>query len=211
MEPKKHLPINLSTFGFVEREEIKGKKLIFQCWRDFAYYALHYYYPEKFNRENLNPLEIRSKGIFGIKNLPVWLIWTGLSFYKVPQLFSNLKLSLSVNGMRVKSYFSFIFSLLPFKIISPEKIIEITQKAVDDGKVAGLDVNVRLFGLVDHVMFVYGYDEENFYVLDTNNVIGLEYEKITPEGDNRFIMKFPKSLLKRKLTIFNRVWVVSKI
>lgn len=211
MEPKKHLPINLSTFGFVEREKINGKKLVFQCWRDFAYYALHYYYPEKFNRENLNPIDIRNKGVFGIKNLPIWLMWTGLSFYKIPKLFSSLKLSLSVNGRQVKSYFNFLLSLLPFKILSFKKIIENVEAAVEEGKVAGLDVNVRLFGLVDHVMFVYGYDEENFYIFDTNSVTGLEYEKITLEGDNRFIMKFPKSLIKRKWTIFNRVWIVSKI
>lgn len=210
MEPKKHLPINLETFGFVQRELVDGKKLLNQCGRDFLYYVLHYYFPEKFNQENLNPREIKEKGIFGMRGVPVWLIWTGRSFNKIPKLFSSLKLSFSINGRKIENYFHFFIAMLPLKVCSFEKSIEVAEKAIDQGKVAGIDISIRLGGLVDHVMFVYGYDNENFYVFDTNQVSGLEYVKLTPEEDNRFIMKLPKSVIKKRWTIFNRVWTISK-
>jgi len=45
----KTLPLSLEKIGFVQREKKKdGSTVIYRCGRDFFYYALHFYFPEKF-------------------------------------------------------------------------------------------------------------------------------------------------------------------
>jgi len=41
------LPTNLDKFGFVEREKKNGKLVKNRCGRDFLYYTLHYYFPQR--------------------------------------------------------------------------------------------------------------------------------------------------------------------
>ena len=213
MHTSKTLDIDLDTFGFVQREKSSdGKTLINQCGRDFFYYCLNFYFPEKFNPSMLNPKKIKERGIFGWSEIPVWLIWTGLSFKKVPTLFKKLGLSLSINNKKVTSYFQFILGLLPLRSKKHyDAAIKEIENAVDRNVAVGIDIALKLGGLVDHVMFVYGYDEENFYVFDTHQVDGLEYEKATPEDDERYIMKLPRGTVKKRWTMFNRVWVVENI
>ena len=83
------------------------------------------------------------------------------------------------------------------------------EEAIDAGFVVGIDFPFSLLGLINHVIFVYGYDENNLYVFDTHQVLGLEYEKIT--DDNRYIMKIPKNIIEKRWTRFGRVWVMKKI
>ena len=64
-------------------------------------------------------------------------------------------------------------------------------------------------GLLDHVMFVYRYDESNFYVFDSHQVSNLEYEKA--DGENRYYMKLPKSIVIKRWSKFGRVWIIRPI
>lgn len=206
-----NLPLNLQTFSFTTREKVAGKTLPNQCGRDFFYYVLTYYLPDKYNAEAISPERIRESGLFGARLLSPWLIWTGLTFRKVPKLFSSLGLSFHINGRAVRSYADFILCLLPFNPWSYEKGIAEIEKSVDGGVAVGVDISIALWGLVDHIMFVYAYDEDNLYVFDTHQATGLEYEKTTPDSDQRYIMILPKSVVKKRWTIFNRVWSVGKM
>lgn len=208
-EIKNHLPINLETFGFFQREIIAGYRLRNQCGRDFFYYALHYFYPAKFNPNLNNPVQIREGGIFGIRRVPVGLIWTGLSFHKIPKLLASLGLVLRINRKAVNTYVTFIKCLLPLNHQDYKQGIQDLERAIDERKAAGLDISIGLGGLIDHVMFVYGYDEENFYVFDTHEAIDC-YEKITKRDDDRHIMKLPKTEVQKRWTIFSRVWVIER-
>ena len=90
---------------------------------------------------------------------------------------------------------------------SVEEAIEDIECAIKAGIVSGIDISIS--GLLDHIMFVYGYDDEYFYVLDTHQVPGLEYEKTTQ--DSRYIMKISKETIKRRWNKFGRVWIVKKL
>ncbi len=203
----KTLPINIKTFDFVEREWVSGKKINNKCGRDFLYYCLHYYFPEKFNKNLNNPLMIDQKKLFG---LPVNAKFAGLmiQFSKVPVLFEKLGLLLSINSREIKTFKDFIFAILRANKQSAENAIKEVEKNLDQGLVVGMDISIKFFGLMDHVMFVYGYDENNIYVFDTHQVSGLEYVKITE--DNRYIMKLPKDIVIKRWTKFGRVWIVKK-
>jgi hypothetical protein len=56
----KTLHIDIDQFGFVEREKSDSKSITNRCGRDFVYYGLHYYFPTKFNPQNLNPVAIEN-------------------------------------------------------------------------------------------------------------------------------------------------------
>ncbi len=204
----KTLPIDLDTFGFVEREFVNGKRLKNQCGRDFFYYTLTYYHPELFSPSGLNPQKISERGIFGLR-MPLGLIWTGLSFRKIPKLLRSHGLRLSLNSRAVRGYISLLLGILPLRPQSFEKGIRDVEEAIDRQCAVGIDIAISLGGLGDHVMFVYGYDEENLYVFDTHQAFWPDYDKLTPAGDNRFVMKLPKSVIKKRWTIFNRVWLVA--
>ena len=210
MNPKNSLNIDLDKFGFVQRERINNKALADQCGRDFFYYVLNYYFPDLHNKNKGNPQEISKSGLFGWSWLPVWLIWTGLTFKNVSKYLKSLGLKFYINNKEIKNYFDFFLGMLPLRSLSFEKGIMEIEKAVDSGHVVGVDISIALGGLADHVMFVYGYDDGNLYVFDTHQAGGLEYEKLTPEGDNRFIMKLPREIVRKRWTVFNRVWVVKK-
>lgn len=203
------LPINLQSFGFVTREWSGEKVLKNRCGRDFFYYALNYYYPQKYNPKNLNPVEIEKNGVFGFK-LPAWLIWTGLSFYKIPKLFQTLDLILEINNKKVETFFDFLKALLFIKPRPFDQSLIMIKNTVDEQKVCGIDISVSLGGLVDHVMFVYGYDENNLYVFDTHQATKIKYEKMTEASDTRFIMKLPFDEIEKRWSRFNRVWIISK-
>jgi len=203
--------LDLDKFGFVQREVVNGKTLTNQCGRDFFYYVLNYYYPELHNNQKGNPKEISKSGLFGWSWLPVGLIWTGLTFKRIPKYLRKLNLEFSINNRKIKSYFDFFLGTLPLRPMKFEEGINLIEKSIINGNAVGVDISMALVGLADHVMFVYGYDEENLFVFDTHQASGLEYEKLTSEGDNRFIMRLPKSIVKKRWTIFNRIWVVKKL
>lgn len=204
----KTLPINLKTFGFVNREKNSSGEIVkFRCGRDFLYYSLSYYCPEKFNPYKNSSLRLEKSHSLGF-SLPWWLMWTQLQFIYLPKFISKLNLELSINYKAINTFFDLFTAIaLPRKSNVDEEIKKI-KNAVDVGYACGIDVSLGLSGLLDHILFVYGYDGNNFYIFDTHKVPGLEYEKITE--DDRFIMKLPKNIVRKRWSRFGRVWIVKK-
>jgi len=206
----KSLSIDLDKFGFVDREKKNGKTVIFRCGRDFLYYALTFYIPKRFGKDTLCPEKIEKNRLFGIR-VPWWMMWSTLQFTRMPDFLRKNSISLSINTKSIKNYFDFMLAQIMPKKISVLEAISIVERNVDNNKVSGIDIGIGMFGLIDHVLFVYGYDEENLFVFDTHVLPKLEYEKQTKVGDNRFIMKIPKSIISKRWTHWGRVWEVSQI
>lgn len=203
------LPIDLESFGFVQREKKNGETVAFRCGRDFLYYALHYYYPGTYGPSHINPQKIED--LFGAR-LPWWLMWSSLQFTKVPKLLRDAGLELHINNRQVRSFLFFFWSIAAPRRVSVEDALRVVENSIDKKEVAGIDISLGLFGLVDHILFVYAYDVENLYVFDTHDLSKkVEYEKLTPATDNRFIMKLPKSVIHKRWTRFGRVWTVKKV
>lgn len=199
----KSLPINLKTFDFVEREKRNGIYVRNKCGRDFLYYALHYYFPKQFNAEKTS-LPALEQG-FGIP-MPVALAWTQLQFLRMPRFIAMQNCSLSINNIHITTFPRFVRTILMPTKQSAAQAITALQNAVDKQQAAGIDISLGFAGLLDHVMFIYGYDKRNLYVIDTHRVPGLEYEKIT--RDNRYLMRLPKATVKKHWSRFGRVWII---
>jgi len=199
------LSIDLDNFAFFEREKIDGKTAIFRCHRDFIYYSLNYYYPERYNVSRVTAQSLEKDHKFGLY-LPWWLMWTMLQLTHTAHFLKENELTLYVNGKHVRNWFSFVVSILiPYRM-TYEKMLNEIENGIENGEVVGIDVAIKLGGLIDHVIFVYGYDEDNVYVFDTHQIKELEYEKVT--DDERFIMKLPKEVLKKRCGPFARIWRV---
>lgn len=214
MTPRHTLPINLNEFGFVTREKYTARDKTTlvrnRCGRDFFYYVLNYYLPEKFNPKICGPVDIEKKKLFGIP-MPALLVWTCLPFFKIPKLFAKYGLAMEVNDVQIKSFASFLFRAIIFpRRMSANQAISVAKSAVDSGRASGIDISIALGGFIDHVMFVYGYDDDSLYVFDTYKLDGLEYIKTTPPHDERYIMKLPFSVIKNRWHRVNRIWVVKK-
>jgi hypothetical protein len=202
-----NLPININTFGFVHREKCNGVSVRYKCGRDFLYYALNYYIPSKFNQDINNPKQIEKERLFGLPISPPFA-WAMLQFIKIPKLLKKYSLDLKINKRKIGSFWSFIVAMILSRI-SHDNAINIIEQNINDGLAVGLDIALRFHGLEDHIMFVYGYDTDNFYVFDTNKIPKLEYEKIT--DDDKFIMKLPRSVVRVRWKKFSRVWEVGRI
>ncbi len=202
----KTLNRNIDEFSFVQREiGIDGKLVKNRCGRDFIYYALNYYYPESYNGNALNAVQLEKNKVLGPR-VPEWLMWTGLQFLYLPKLLSSLKLKLTINNRDINSFFSFILALFIPNISNVENKIKEIEQSVDRGYATGVDISLGMGGLLDHVMFVYGYDESNFYVFDSHQAPDLEYEKAL--DSDRYYMKLPKSIVIKRWSKFGRVWIV---
>lgn len=204
------LPVILDRFGFVQREKKKnGAEAKNLCGRDFLYYVLHYYFPGEFNPETNNPVEIDKRKLFG-KPLPSWLVWTCLPFYKVPKLFAAKGLVLTINEVLIDSFLGFLRAMISPKFLTADEALRIVEESVNKKAACGIDISVSFGGLVNHVMFVSGYDSENLYVFDTHNVKKIKYEKITPPKNNRFVMRLSKKTVRDMWSRFGRVWIVER-
>ena len=203
----KSLPVDLDKFSFVEREKVNGQTIKNRCGRDFLYYGLHYFFPDKFNAYNLNPVSIERNKLFGLK-LPSLLMWTQLQFIWLPKYLKENNLKLIINNKEVNTFIDF-FNTILFSRISLSDAIAKIEKSIDDERVVGVDVGLKYGGLLDHTIFVYGYDADSFYVCDTHKAPLLEYTKLFE--DNRYFMKLPKEVVKKRWTKFSRVWELRKI
>ncbi|MBI2889096.1 MAG: hypothetical protein HYY10_04195 [Candidatus Liptonbacteria bacterium] len=203
----KTLPVNIEEFGFVEREEKNGEYIKNRCGRDFLYYALHYFYPSEFSPQKNNPQEIERKGIFGL-SVPSWLAWTQAQFIHIPKLLASKNLTLSINGREINSFNQFARAILTPNGKNGAAAIDNVEKIVDSGDTVGIDIALGFGGLLDHIMFVYGYDTDNFYICDTHKAAGIEYTKLF-EG-NRYFMRLPKAEILKRWTRFGRVWEVKR-
>jgi hypothetical protein len=210
IEVSNHINLDLNKFGFVNREKnINGFLVKNRCGRDFLYYALNFIDPEEFNPNNFNPVNIEKNNIFGLR-LPSSFIWTGLTFKNIPKLLSDKGYFLTINSIKIKSYLDIVYSLFFKAPKNFSESMEILKNGIDDGKIVGIDISISLGGLIDHVMFVYGYDRDNLYVFDTHKAYSIDYTKITPEHDNRFIMKLPFNTVEKSWTRFSRIWLIEK-
>lgn len=201
------LPINIENIGFVQREKVNGVSVKNKCGRDFLYYSLNYYLPNIFNPIKCSIVEIEKLKLFGL-SLPAFLAWTQLQFYKLPRFLKTNNLTLKINNRTINNFFDFVSSIL-FSRISYSTAIARIEDNIKNGRVSGVDVSLGFLGLLDHVMFVYGYDEESLYVFDTHKVSHLNYEKIT--NDNRYFMKLSKREVVERWSIFSRVWEVDRL
>lgn len=188
-----------------EREKIDGKYVRNKCGRDFLFYSLHYYYPEEFNPQRNNPKDIDNLKLFGYPT-PAFLAWTQVQFMNIAQVFLGKNLKISINGLVVKNFFDFVHSIV-FSKMSYDLACREIELCVDSNIVSGIDISLGFFGLLDHVVFVYGYDENNFYVYDTHHVENLEY---IPYRDHPFLFILPREIVKKRWTRFGRVWRVSR-
>ena len=124
------LPIPLENIGFVERERRNGRAVTNRCGSDFLYYSLHYYFPSKFSPEDLNPLEIERRGLFGLR-LPSWLMWTQLQFMRLPSYLANNGIRLVINGREITS-FSALVAAIPFSRMRYKDAVQNIERAVDE-------------------------------------------------------------------------------
>lgn len=206
----KTLSKSLNEFSFVNRESRNGMVLSNKCGRDFLYFALNFYYQEEFNTSEICPVEMDRQKLLG-QPVPKWLAWTQIQFYTMPAYLKTKGLRLSINKRDIKTFFDFVTGNVfsGFKI-SYEDAIHSVESCVDLNIACAIDIPVRkgLLILQDHVMFVYGYDEDNLFVFDTLTVKGLGYVKV--EGEQG-LYRLPKSLIKQNWSFFGRVWKVEKI
>ncbi|HTE48350.1 MAG TPA: hypothetical protein VK675_00385 [Candidatus Paceibacterota bacterium] len=201
----KNLPINLDTFPFYVREKVDGKVVRNRCGRDFLFYSLAFYFPDKFGKDKLTAYDLEHKGYFGI-SVPAYLAWTQIQFARVSRYFQRLELQLFINDRRVESFLDFVRAILMSRKSFEEAIMDI-EKIVDKNEVAGVDISIGYGGLLDHVLFVYGYDADNFYVFDTIKA-PIQYENVS--GENSRALKLSKNEIKKRWTKFGRVWNVGK-
>jgi hypothetical protein len=197
---------SLDEISFVERERVNGKYVKNRCGRDFLYYSLNYLFPNEFNSKTNNPLQIERKRLFGWK-IPAILSLTQLQFIYLPEFLRSKNLELLINKREINTYYDFFDSIL-FSRIKIDEAIDIIESRIKENKIVGLDIPLKFKGLLDHVLFVYAFDEKYFYVCDTRQVPGLKYEKI---GINNYFMKISKEEVKNKWNTFARVWEVDKI
>ena len=196
----RHLDIDLNTFPFYTREIIDGKVVKNRCGRDFIYYSLVYHRPDHHGQEN-NAFDLEHNKSFGV-SVPAWLAWTQVQFLRVTTYLKKERLILSINGQSIFSFISFVKAILLSRVSLDKALLDI-ERAIDEGYAAGIDISIGMGGLLDHVMFVYGYDKENLYIFETTRT-PINYESISNTYPQ--VMKLPKTEIKKRWTRFGRVW-----
>lgn len=197
--------------GFARREERDGKPVSFKCGRDFLYYALNFYFPERFNPSVMGPAEIDRQKLFGAPQ-PKYLAWTQLQFAKAPDYLKGLGLALFVNGRRIRSYPEFMLGNVLGGLLAPvsfERAMREIERCVDENIACGVDLPVgkKWMLFLDHVMFVHGYDDDSLYVLDTLKVPLVPYERMR---DDVHYYRLPRKAIRERWSSLGRVWRVEK-
>lgn len=196
----------LDTFGFVEREKrADGEYMQNLCGRDFVYYVLNCLFPDDFSPDAISPQVIDEFGLFG-KPMPAKLAWTQIQFSNTAEFLATKGLQLNINDQEIKSYLDFVKAIL-FSRKRLDQALQDIERAIDCDQTCGIDISLGLGGLLDHVMLVYGYDEENLYIIDTHKTPKLEYELVDPSYP--FYFKLPKGVIQKRWTTFGRVWKVT--
>jgi len=196
---KHHLNWRIDDIPVVAREtDQRGRSIPFRCGRDFIFYAL------AFHRKPVrHPKDLESL-LRGTK-VPSWLIFTMFHVKNVPKLLQQNGLQLVINGKAVSSWAQLVLRLAIPVSVSWETVEREVQQAMAANKAISIDISLGWWGLLDHVLFVYGEDDDNFYVLDTHSITGLPYERV---HSKLFFMKLPKLEVKKRLKLFSLVWKV---
>jgi len=177
----KTLQKEISDFHFHEREKVKKKYVSNKSGRDFLFYSMEAYSANKF--EDLKSMDT-SLGT----RVPSFFAWSLFQFSKIGKFLKGNNLKLEINNKEVNNFMNF-FNAISYSKIKYEEAIEKIEESIDNNISCGIDVSIGLGGLLDHVMFVFGYDEENLYIIDTHFVEDLGYMK-TDYGE--FVMRLPK-------------------
>ena len=193
------------SLSFYTREKRKGEAVKNKCGRDFLYYALNYHLPHLYSTSKLNPLRIDREHLFGTP-VPSWLAWTQIQFFNLAPFLRTHHLSLKINDKKIAGNTS-LFSAILFSRKDYDEAMWLVETSIQEDRTVGIDVSLGCGGLLDHVMFVYGFDAENVYVIDTHRVPGLEY---IPVEDSQHYFRLPKSVIRDRWTRFGRVWEVCK-
>lgn len=201
----KTLKKSLQDFSFFEREKVRGKTVGNKCGRDFLYYSLNFYFPEEFNNTVNNPEVIDKLKLFGIPTSSSFA-WTQIQFANIASFLNKKGLKLNINDQEIKGYLSFVCANL-FSRTECNVAIKEVECAINSNAAVGIDISLGMSGLLDHVLFVYGYDDDNFYVFDTHRVSRLEYE---PMDGSNFYYRLSKKVIKDRWTSFGRFWSVKK-
>ncbi|MFT5179828.1 MAG: hypothetical protein ACI9GH_000212 [Candidatus Paceibacteria bacterium] len=200
------LKINLNNFSFIERECSKNNKTkTNRCLRDFLYYALHFYYPKKFNNEELNAEKIEDQRLFGFK-IKEGFPFGGGQYSKITPFLNENNLYLEVNNKKIRNLWDFILAFF-FKNLSYKKLIIFINKNIENNIPIGIDVPAGL--VMDHVMFVYKIDEKGIYLIDSHKAPNIPYTNISNES-GKFVMFMNFKDLKRIWNWRGLVWVVKK-
>lgn len=192
------------SYSFVSRERRGGRLLANKCGRDFLYYALQHYYPERFNAEVVVPAELEAAGFFGYP-VPSWLAWSQVQYWRTPARLAELGLFWQINDRTVRGPSSLAWALLGTPL-SYEAAVTRIEAGVAANEAIGIDIALGWGGLLDHVLFVHGFDAEAFYVFDTHEVAGLEYEPIEPQAYYRL----PRQVAAQRWTRCGRVWRIGR-
>lgn len=192
--------ITLNSFPFFKREKRGGKLVSNQCGRDFLYYACSYLKLGMLN--GLSAEQITQHNIFGLFLHP-YLAWTQLQFFRVPGIMARHGLVLSINRHEISSWWQFVCRTL-FSRLDFTSAITSVRTAIANNHAVGIDISIGLGGLLDHVLFVYGYDEKGLLVFETTQTL-LQYHCIDKE---KGIYHLPYTEIKKRWTRFGRVWCV---
>lgn len=196
--------INFKNFGFVQREKKNNKIVKNRCLRDFLYYTLHYYFPEIFNPDFINPQIIENIRLFGFK-IPEYLPAGGAQYSGIAKLLKAYNLKLELNGRLIKSKIDFLNVFLIKRRITYDNLIKIVKKYLKNNITCGIDVPITLF--YDHIMFVCKIDKENIYLIDTHKAKNIKYKKISKD-ENEFVMAYKLSDLKKDWDFRGLAWAV---
>jgi hypothetical protein len=187
---------DLEDFNFRKRKEGEKNK----CGRDFLYYVLDFYNSGKCKTLNSLDRELGFKA-------PFYLAWSLIQFANIGRFLKQNNLKMTINNFKIKSFFDF-FSAISYSKSSYEEAIHKIEESINKNIACGIDISIGFGGLLDHVMFVYGYDEENLYVIDAVFVEGLGYKKFS---DNEHLKKLPKKTIADRWSRFGRFWIVESI
>lgn len=198
-------PINLKKFGFVQREKKNNKIVKNRCLRDFLYYTLHYYFPEVFNPDFINPQTIEDIRLFGFK-VPEFLPAGGAQYSGIAKLFGAYNLKLELNGKLTKNKKDFINAFILQRKISYNNLIKLIKKYLKNNIACGIDIPVKL--LLDHIVFICGLDKNNLYLIDSHIVKKINYQKVS-QNKGQFLMAYKLEDLKRDWDFRGLLWAVA--
>ncbi|MFH1392440.1 MAG: PIN domain-containing protein [bacterium] len=200
---KQKKPLDIRSFGFVQREKKNNKIVKNRCLRDFLYYVLHYYFPEVFNPDFINPQTIEDIRLFGFK-IPEYLPAGGAQYSGIPKLLRAYKLKLELNGKKIQNKKDFLKYFI-FKSISYDNLIKLIKHYLKNDIACGIDIPVKL--LLDHIIFICGIDSENLYLIDTHIAKKVNYKKISKDK-NKFVMAYKSSDLEKDWGFRGLLWAV---
>lgn len=121
----------------------------------------------------------------------------------MPGFLRSKSLFLKISNRQIDSFADF-FNAIIFSRIAYEEAISKIEKGVREGKVIGIDIAMAFNELLDHMFFVYGYDDDFYYICDTRKVRLIQYEKVV-ENDDVYYMKISKIEMRKRWKKFSRI------